>query len=423
MNSLIRRIAFWCLDIINGGKVFKNVKDIKRIMNAEESNQNQLDAILAYTCNHSDYYKKGNYTNLKDFPVMNKKKLLEAYNEILVGNIDEKKIHWTCTSGSTGNPLKIPQDQGKRNRTKSDLIFFNDKVGWQLGDKYVFIRSWTSQYKMSKLRIFAQNFIMTDTNTFNDEAKEKLRNLLKKDKKIKCLLGYSSALTSFVEYLSKKKDNASMFHINVIVTASDELTQSAKKQLKKMFNCKIINRISNEEHGLLAMNFDNTDYFTLNTASYYFEILKLDSDIPAEFGELGRLVVTDLYNKKFPLIRYDIGDLAVGISKDEKGSINKLSSFEGRSSDILYNNDGVPITCVSLSTHLCTVPGISHYQLQIKDGIKTLYVVPNNKKIDHNLLNKKLSDIFGKKESVTTKVVKNIPLEKNGKYRTIKVIK
>ena len=60
---------------------------------------------------------------------------------------------------------------------------------------------------------------------------------------------------------------------------------------------------------------------------------------------------------------------------------------------------------------------------KIKDGIKTLYVVPNNKKIDHNLLNKKLSDIFGKKESVTTKVVKNIPLEKNGKYRTIKVIK
>ena len=42
-------------------------------MNAEESNQNQLDAILAYTYNYSDYYKKGNYTNLKDFPVMNKK--------------------------------------------------------------------------------------------------------------------------------------------------------------------------------------------------------------------------------------------------------------------------------------------------------------------------------------------------------------
>lgn len=423
MDSFIRRVTFWCLDIIKGSKVLKNVKEIKKIINVGKSNQKQLNNILTYACNNSDYYKKINSTNLKDFPVMDKKKLVEAYDKILIGDINEKKLHWTCTSGSTGTPLKIPQDREKRNRTKADLIFFNKKADWQLGDKYVFIRSWTSQYKMSKLRIFAQNFIMIDTNTFNDKSKEELRKLLKKDKKIKCILGYSSALTSFVEYLQRKKDNASMFHINVIVTASDELTQSAKKQLKKMFNCKIINRISNEEHGLLAMNFDNTDYFTLNTASYYFEILKLDSDIPAEFGELGRLVVTDLYNKKFPLIRYDIGDLAIGISKDNKGSINKLSSFEGRSGDVLYNSDGAPITCVSLSTHLCTIPGISHYQLQIKNNVKTLCIVPSDEKIDNNLLRQKLNEIFGKKEKINVEMVKNILLEKNGKYRTIKFIK
>lgn len=423
MDSLIRRIAFWCLDIIKGGKVLKNVKEIKKVINAKESNQKQLDGILTYVCKNSNYYKKVKSLNLKDFPVMNKKRLVKFYNEILIGDINEKKLHWTCTSGSTGNPLKIPQDQEKRNRTKADLIFFNKKAGWNLGDRYVFIRSWTSQYKMSKLRIFAQNFIMIDTNTFNDKSKEKLRELLKRDKKIKCILGYSSALTSFVEYLLKKNDNSSMFHINAIVTASDELTEGAKNKLKEMFNCKIINRISNEEHGLLAMNFDNTDYFTLNTASYYFEILKLDSDIPAEFGELGRLVITDLYNKKFPLIRYDVGDLAIGISKDDNGSINKLSSFEGRSGDILYNNDGAPITCVSLSTHLCTIPGISHYQLQIKNNNKTLCVVPSNKAIDNGLLKQKLNVIFGNKEKINIKVVKSIPLEKNGKYRTIKFMK
>lgn len=423
MDSLIRRIAFWCLDIIKGGKVLKNVKEIKKVINAKESNQKQLDGILTYVCKNSNYYKKVKSLNLKDFPVMNKKRLVKFYNEILIGDINEKKLHWTCTSGSTGNPLKIPQDQEKRNRTKADLIFFNKKAGWNLGDRYVFIRSWTSQYKMSKLRIFAQNFIMIDTNTFNDKSKEKLRELLKRDKKIKCILGYSSALTSFVEYLLKKKDNSSMFHINAIVTASDELTEGAKNKLKEMFNCKIINRISNEEHGLLAMNFDNTDYFTLNTASYYFEILKLDSDIPAEFGELGRLVITDLYNKKFPLIRYDVGDLAIGISKDDNGSINKLSSFEGRSGDILYNNDGAPITCVSLSTHLCTIPGISHYQLQIKNNNKTLCVVPSNETIDNGLLKQKLNIIFGNKEKINIKVVKSIPLEKNGKYRTIKFMK
>ena len=42
MDSLIRRIAFWCLDIIKGGKVLKNVKEIKKVINAKESNQKQL---------------------------------------------------------------------------------------------------------------------------------------------------------------------------------------------------------------------------------------------------------------------------------------------------------------------------------------------------------------------------------------------
>lgn len=423
MNAFIRRIAFWCLDILKGGKVLKNIKDIKEKNDKEEINKNQIDDILTYACNNSNYYKNFKSTNLKDFPVINKEKIIKNYNEILVGNINEKKIHWTCTSGSTGTPLKIPQNQEKRNRTKADLIFFNKKAGWNLGDKYVFIRSWTSQYKMSKLRVFAQNFIMIDTNTFNDEAKENLRKLLKKDKKIKCILGYSSALTSFVEYLINKKDNATMFHVNTIVTASDELTENARIKLKEMFNCKIVNRISNEEHGLLGMSFDNTTYFTLNTASYYFEILKLDSDIPAEFGELGRLVVTDLYNKKFPLIRYDIGDLAIGISKDKNGSINKLGTFEGRSADILYNADGAIITCASLSTHLCTVPGICHYQLQVKETKKTLCIVPSSEPIDYNLLKQKINTIFGKEENINIKTVKYIPLEKNGKYKTIKFIK
>ena len=49
---------------------------------------------------------------------MDKKKLVEAYDKILIGDINEKKLHWTCTSGSTGTPLKIPQDREKRNRTK-----------------------------------------------------------------------------------------------------------------------------------------------------------------------------------------------------------------------------------------------------------------------------------------------------------------
>ena len=211
-----------------------------------------------------------------------------------------------------------------------------------------------------------------------------------------------------------------MFNIKVIVTASDELTAETKVKLKKMFKCKVVNRISNEEHGLLAMNFDGDDFFTLNTASYYFELLKIDSDEPAKLGEIGRLVITDLYNKKFPLIRYDIGDLAVGMSYDNNGSINKLKSFEGRGSEILINSNGIPITCVSLSTHLCSIPGIIKYQLNVFKNRKVLYIVVDNTIFNSDMLEQNLVNVFGINDKVEYQIVENISIEKNGKYKPIK---
>ncbi len=419
MDSLIRKYVFWMLDFLNGSNIRHNLKSIENVIDKKNTNEKQLEEILMYTAKESEYYKNIDPTNLNNFPVVNKSILQKEYDKILIGSKNERGLHWTCTSGSTGIPLKLPQNKEKRIRTKADLIYFNKKAGWNIGDKYVFIRSWVNLYKMSKLRIIAQNFVIFDTNKFNDDEMMRLRKLLKKDRKIKCILGYSSAITSFVKYLNENKDNASMFNIKLVVTASDELTQRGKDEIRKMFDCKVINRISNEEHGLLAMNFDTDDYFTLNTASYYFELLKLNSDLPAECGEIGRLVVTDLFNKKFPLIRYDIGDLAVGLAKDKNGSISLLKSFEGRGRDIIYNTKGVPITCVTLSTHICTNDNIKKYQLVVSKDKKKLKVVVENKNVELTQLKKEMCQLFGD-DNFEIEIVENIEIEKNGKYKVIK---
>lgn len=49
----------------------------------------------------------------------------------------------------------------------------------------------------------------------------------------------------------------------------------------------------------------------MDTSGVYLEVLKLEEDIPAGDGELGRLVITDLYNYAFPPIRYENGDIVV----------------------------------------------------------------------------------------------------------------
>lgn len=421
MRSLIRKYAFWFLDFLKGQTIRKNFRDIKRIIDEKNMDKIKLKEILQYTSKNSEYYRDINYKELENFPVVNKSILQKEYDKILIGDKEEKGLHWTCTSGSTGTPLKLPQNKSKRNRTKADLIFFNKKAGWEIGDKYVFIRSWSKQYSMSKLRIFAQNFIMFDTNNFDEKEMEKLRNLLKKDKKIKCILGYSSAIINFARYVSQNGDDASMFNVKLIVTASDELTVKGEEIIRKTFECKVVNRISNEEHGVLGMRFDSDNYFTLNTASYYFELLKIDSDLPAKQGEIGRLVVTDLYNKKFPLIRYDIGDLAIGIAYDRNGSVSLLKSFEGRSKDIVHTANGVAITSVTLSTHICIYDNVEKYQLEVSGENKKLKIVLKDKSLGLGKLENEMFELFGR-ENFEIEIVDNIQIEKNGKYKVIKNI-
>lgn len=51
----------------------------------------------------------------------------------------------------------------------------------------------------------------------------------------------------------------------------------------------------------------------------------MNSDEPAEPGELGRLVVTDYYNKTFPMVRYDTGDTGImRMYQDEKGGCMEI---------------------------------------------------------------------------------------------------
>ena len=423
MDALIRRIVFWILDFICGNKTRKNYIDVKKCIINHQSSKAKLNDILDYAKNNTKYYHDISNNDIDSFPVVNKKILQDNYNSILVGSPNERGIHWTCTSGSTGNPLKIPQNKDKRIRTKADLLYFNDLVGWKLGYRYVFIRSWVKWYDVSKLRIFAQNYIRVDVNSFNNDSKEKLRELLKKDKKIKCIIAYSSAINDFISYLEEKKDNYKMFNIKLVMTTSDELNDNVKNRIRKMFHCNVVNRISNEEHGMLAMQLNNSDNFLLNTASYYFEILKLDSDKPAKIGELGRLVITDLYNKKFPLIRYDIGDLAIAHSVNDDGSVNYLERFDGRSSDIIYTDKNIPITSVTISTHLCTIKNVVKYQLNYsKDKIIVKIVSKKNQKVDKNEIINAIEELFGNKRKISVLFVDDIPLEKNGKYKVFKHI-
>lgn len=414
-----RSLGYFALDYLRGSKIIKNLKDIDNKMNKKTDRLSELPNLLKYVKINVPYYRNVDETDLLNFPVVKKNDIMENFNSFQSKEYSDVNLHWVSTSGSTGVPFKANQNIEKRNRTIADLLYVHNKNGWHLGDKYVYLRAWISKYSVAKLRVFLQNYIAVDIVNFDDEQKESFRELLKTDKKIKVVLGYASAMENFVHYLEKKGDDKSMFNIKAIFTVSDNLSDSAKNKLEKMFGCPVINRYSNEELGVLAYTPAYSNTFSLNTASYHFELLKLNSDEPTEPGEIGRLVITDLYNQSMPFIRYDTGDLATSNEKD-RNHITHLTSFQGRVADVIRDTGGNIITAPIVSNYLADFYNMKKYQLiQYGEMEYELKVVCDTESYNISEFLKECKRFLGDKAIINVKHVENIPVEKNGKYKTI----
>src|SRR5690606_7662677 len=133
-----------------------------------------------------------------------------------------------------------------------------------------------------------------------------------RDPSPKNILGYPSFYEELCNYLDGMEKAPQIKRVNTVISFAESLKDSERNRMGKYFDAPVIERYSNQENGILAQQAgDASNTYMLNWASYYFEILKIESDQHVEKGELGRIVVTDLFNFSMPMIRYDTGDTAV----------------------------------------------------------------------------------------------------------------
>lgn len=411
-GSWIRRAGFWTLDIMRGGSRCRAYQDI---LLGDTNQSEKLIQILNYSKEHVPFYKNINSNDISAFPVMSKAKYRQMKeDEYRSDEFKGQKLRDVYTSGSTGTPFHVVHDSWKRARLNCDLIHCHDKIGWKLGDHYVFVRNWVSNYKQSRLKNIFQNVYNVNIVEMDDECKKKLFKHLQKHKK-SVLFGYASAIYELALYIEQNKVDGAKLEVKLVVTDSDALTPQMRKCINNAFHCYVVNRYDNEESGLLGVSEPNGDRLYLNTASMYFEILKLNSDKACEPGEVGRVVVTDLYNKAMPLIRYDTGDLAVSFDKNK---IKTIETLHGRASGCLSNTKGRLVSDVSISGATEPFVGIVKYQIiQNKKRYIFKYVGALDN-VSEKQLKGRFVKAFGEDATIVFEKVEDIAVGKNGKYST-----
>lgn len=427
--SVILRTSYWINDWLRGSPVRTQYNDIKCIQeNYSEGvvlRNKHLHNILNYAVANSKFYNECDPNNLQSFPIVNKNILRDNYGSIKVAyeKIPGQKgpIHIQHTSGSTGSPFHIHQDTRKRNRRIAELKYYGEVVGFKSHDPLVHLRIWTHWQNKSKWQSFKENIVAFNMANLADSRIAELCDIVKK-KKITCLRGYASTFGNIARYVAEHK--IKLPSLKIIIAGSESLQEDVRELVKKYIGCNIISQYANEENGILAQEniySDNREFY-LNHASYEFEILKLDSDKPAKFGELGRIVLTDFFNYAFPMIRYDTGDLAVKEKGNEfSNGYFYLSKLYGRRLDLIYNTKGEPMHAMTLSRILKYFPDILQWQFIQKS--EKLYILKLVLK-KHSVLKESdvlgpLKESFGQDAHVVFEYVNDIPVLNSGKRKAV----
>ncbi len=281
-----------------------------------------LQKVLNHATSTTPFYKEfRDFQRLQYFPVINKNVVRDNFESFRSEDFVNKKSVPVFTGGSTGTPFKLLHDLGKRKRHKADNISFARRGGYELGDRLYLMRATHDNDLKSRLVFSQKNINPYGILNYTDADMKQLFEDIRRDPSEKCIVCFASMTDVIVNYLeSVQKKPFEEKIVKSIITDGDSLNEVTKDKMEYYFGIPVLARYGNMECGIMGQqNFEGGNEYDLNWASYYFEILDLDKDEPAAKGEIGRIVVTDLFNYGMPLIRYDTGDMAVfGPNKREK---------------------------------------------------------------------------------------------------------
>jgi phenylacetate-CoA ligase len=330
---------------LNGFPIKKAKAKLDLIVNLSEEDyavflQNKKEEIVDFHLKNNSFYQQlvGNKANIKweDLPVLNKQNLQKPLEERLSKGFTLKNVYLNKTSGSSGTPFVFAKDKYAHALTWASNImrfgWFNINFNHSYQARFYGIPMDFIGYQKERFKDFLSGRFRFPVFDLSDEVLGKFLRKFK-TKKFDYINGYTSSIVLFAKYLEKKNIvlNEICPTLKACFVTSEMLFESDKKLLERQFNIPIINEYGASELDLIA--FENTKgEWQINAETLFVEILDENNQV-LPYGKEGRIVITSLFNKANPFIRYDIGDIGI---LDEKSTPQKpiLKKLIGRTNDV-----------------------------------------------------------------------------------------
>jgi phenylacetate-CoA ligase len=208
----------------------------------------------------------------------------------------------------------------------------------------------------------------------------------------------------------------------LVFTNSETLYDWIKTEIEAVFGTAPTVVYDCWEFGHIAWMCSEKKGLHVNEDLLVVEILREDGTA-TEPGESGEVVVTDLFNKGMPLIRYAMGDRSAW--SEEPCACGHpfptIKSVMGRMSEVFIRGDGSRLMTTMICEMLLSTEGIREFQaVQEVPGELVFYIVADDRFGDQKqkILEQKAKNAFGF-SSIEVRRVKKIEKTTSGKLKSI----
>lgn len=329
---------------LNGFPMRKARTELERVVNIPEADFAAFDLerrveLVNFHLQHNRLYQKlvpNGFTTWEDLPIMTKRDIQIPLTEKLSDGFNLKNVYVNKTSGSSGDPMVFAKDKFCHAMIWANIM---RRVGWYGIDynhslQARFYGQPLDFIPLAKLRVkdWLSNRHRFNIFDFSQPAMDRMIDKFARTK-FDYLNGYTGSIVLLAKHLRKKnivlKDICPT--LKVCITTSEMLFDDDRILLQTQLGIPVVNEYGAAELDLMAL--ENPDgEWVMNAETTFIEIVDDNGNV-VPHGQEGRIIVTSIYNKANPFIRYEVGDRGV---MDEHSTPKKpiLKKLTGRTNDV-----------------------------------------------------------------------------------------
>lgn len=400
----------------------------------EELQLQKTKAFLLHAGRHSKYYRElfrtcdfkpedmQSLSDLRALPILDKTTTRNRVSDIICDDLRRFNARSSHTSGTTGHGLRLMESSECFQREFAFRVQGYSWGGIRLGSKWAFCAGHPVAHHDQRTPPFwvhdhANNWLLLSSYHLTESN---LPHYIAKLQKFQpeLLGGYPSSI--YLLALANQHQGSKVRPC-AIHTSSETLFGHQRKVIEASFRCKVFTYYGNAERSAFIAECEKGVYHFRPEHSYV-EFLDRD-DKPVEKGSEGRMICTAFGNYAMPLIRYDIGDVAV-VSKSDTCACGRsgplIDRIVGRTDDYIVTPDG---RFVGRLGHLFTNATNVRMAQIVQDNVEqiTIRIVRDlgYDKEDEQTILSEAHERLGRRIDINFDYVADIPRTKNGKFRFI----